>query len=102
MWSAPPDAQANGQEFMKDVAHQECINPACKATYGVDEIRVSCGACGALLDIKYDWGRLPVPRSLTFFEHRWSTKGTGVEGQLDFSGVWRFRELMPFFRNEDQ
>jgi threonine synthase len=87
---------------MKDVAHQECINPACKATYGVDEIRVSCGQCGALLDIKYDWGRLPVPRSLTFFEHRWSTKGTGVEGQLDFSGVWRFRELMPFYRTEDQ
>jgi threonine synthase len=25
-----------------------------------------------------------------------------VSGRLDFSGVWRFRELMPFFRREDE
>jgi threonine synthase len=25
-----------------------------------------------------------------------------VEGRLDFSGVWRFRELMPFYRTEEQ
>ncbi len=56
----------------------------------------------ALLDVRYDWDRLPVPRSLTFFEHRWSTKGTGLEGRLDFSGVWRFRELLPFYRSDDQ
>ena len=56
--------------------------------------------CGALLDILYDWGRLPVPSSLRFFESRWATKGTEVEGRVDFSGVWRFRELLPFYRNE--
>jgi threonine synthase len=87
---------------MRDVAHQACINPSCAATYAVDDIRVSCEKCGGLLDILYDWDRLPIPRSMTFFEHRWSTKGTGVEGQLDFSGVWRFRELLPFYRGEDQ
>jgi len=54
-----------------------------------------------LLDILYDWDRLPVPKSLGFFEHRWNTKGFGVQGQIDFSGVWRFRELMPFYRTED-
>ena len=52
--------------------------------------------------LRYEWNRLPVPRSLTFFEHRWSTKGRGVEGRLDFTGVWRFRELLPFYRSEDQ
>ncbi len=87
---------------MHDVAFQQCINPDCNATYPVDEIRVACGNCGSLLDIRYEWKRLPVPRSMTFFEHRWSTKGSGVEGRLDFSGVWRFRELMPFYREEDQ
>ncbi|MBC7783445.1 MAG: threonine synthase [Burkholderiales bacterium] len=85
---------------MTDRAYQQCINPACRATYGVDEVHVACAKCGELLDIKYDWARLPVPKSLTYFEHRWATKGTEVEGRLDFSGVWRFRELMPFFRNE--
>jgi len=87
---------------MRDVAHQQCINPGCNATFAIDEIRVACGKCGNLLDIRYDWRRLPIPRSMTFFEHRWSTKGTGIEGRLDFSGVWRFRELLPFYHSEDQ
>jgi threonine synthase len=86
---------------MNETAFQQCINPACAATYAVEDVRVSCGKCGSLLDIKYDWSKLPVPKNLNFFEHRWSTKGTGTEGRLDFSGVWRFRELMPFYRTED-
>ena len=86
---------------MNDAAFQQCINPDCAATYAIDDVRVSCGKCNSLLDVKYDWSKLPVPRSLSFFEHRWSTKGTGGEGRLDFSGVWRFRELMPFYRTED-
>src|SRR4051812_26761273 len=87
---------------MTDRAFQQCISPACAATFGVDEVHVACPKCGSLLDIRYDWSRLPVPRSLNFFEHRWATKGTGTQGRLDFSGVWRFRELMPFYRNEDE
>src|SRR3984957_9297768 len=85
---------------MSDVAFQQCINPACGRTYSTTEIKISCTQCGGLLDIKYDWSRLPVPKSLSFFEHRWSTKGTNTEGRIDFSGVWRFRELFPFYRTE--
>lgn len=81
---------------MTDKVHQVCINPDCGATYGIDEILFSCTRCRSLLDIAYDWDRLAVPHSLTFFEHRWGTKGLGAQGRLDFSGVWRFRELMPF------
>jgi threonine synthase len=81
-------------------AFQQCISPACGSTFGIDEVHVACPKCGNLLDIQYDWDRLPVPKSLNFFEHRWATKGTGTEGRLDFSGVWRFRELMPFYRTE--
>jgi threonine synthase len=87
---------------MSDAVYQQCINPSCAATFAVDDSRVSCGKCGALLDIQYDWSRLPVPKSLSFFEHRWSTKGTEVEGRIDYSGVWRFRELMPFYRDESE
>jgi len=87
---------------MKEAAFQQCINPACLANYAVEDVRVSCAKCSSLLDIKYDWSRLPVPKSLNFFEHRWSTKGTGTAGRLDFSGVWRFRELLPFYRTEDE
>jgi threonine synthase len=48
----------------------------------------------------YDWSRLPIPKSMHFFEHRWATKGAEADGRADFSGVWRFRELLPFYRSE--
>src|SRR5687768_5196207 len=85
---------------MPDAAFQRCINPSCAATFGIDEVKVACSKCQSLLDIEYDWSRLPAPKNLSFFEHRWSTKGTEIEGRIDFSGVWRFRELLPFYRNE--
>ncbi|MFP6762576.1 MAG: threonine synthase [Planctomycetaceae bacterium] len=75
-----------------DTAFQVCITPGCRATYSVDEVHVACTRCGNLLDIGYDWDRLPVPASLREFEARWSTRNH----PLDYSGVWRFRELLPF------
>jgi threonine synthase len=85
---------------MSDTAFQKCISLACGATFDIMEVRVACPRCGSLLDILYDWEKLPRIKGLGFFEHRWSTKGVGVEGKLDFSGVWRFRELLPFYRSE--
>jgi threonine synthase len=87
---------------MSEAAFQQCISPSCTATYAIDEVKVACDRCGSLLDIRYDWARLPMPRSLSFFEHRWNTKGISTQGRLDFSGVWRFRELLPFYQTEDQ
>jgi threonine synthase len=87
---------------MSESAFQKCINPACATTFDVAQVLVSCPECGGLLDILYDWEKLPKIKGLGFFEHRWSTKGVGVEGTLDFSGVWRFRELLPFYGREDQ
>jgi threonine synthase len=86
---------------MNHAAVQQCINPACATQYGIEEVKVSCTKCGSLLDVRYDWSKLPIPRSMGFFEHRWATKGTGGAGRLDFSGIWRFRELLPFYRSED-
>ncbi|HUS59644.1 MAG TPA: threonine synthase [Planctomycetota bacterium] len=77
---------------MPALTWQECINPNCRATYDIGEVLHGCTKCGNLLDVAYDWDRLPVPRSLKEFEARWSTR----RNPIDFSGVWRFRELMPF------
>lgn len=87
------------------LAFQQCIDPDCRATFGVEEVHVSCPVCAkagkqSLLDIQYDWDRLARPRNFGFFEHRWATKGDSGEGALDFSGVWRFRELLPFFSHD--
>lgn len=75
-----------------DLAFQRCIAPHCGATFGVDEVLVECPRCGDLLDVQYDWTRLPVPKKLTDIEQRWSER----HDRLRFSGVWRFHELLPF------
>ena len=80
------------------IAHSfrgEVFGPAQKlhgATYGVDQALTACPVSHDLLDVCYDWDRVPVPASLREFEARWSHRGA----PLDFSGVWRFRELLPF------
>jgi len=53
---------------------------------------VACPHCGSLLDVKYDWNRLPVPKSLSAFEALWSRR----HEPHCFSGVWRFHQLLPF------
>jgi len=77
---------------MPDLAWQQCINPKCGATYDIGQVLHQCPQCGNLLDAAYDWQRLPLPKSLADFEQRWATR----RNPLDFSGVWRFRELLPF------
>jgi len=71
---------------------QRCISPACGATYGAEEARTACEKCGGLLDVVYEWDRLPVPGSLRDFEAKWARRSD----PLCFSGVWRFYELLPF------
>src|SRR5213076_777385 len=51
-----------------------------------------CARCGGLLDVAYDWNRLTPPKSLREFEAKWADRAN----PLSFSGVWRFRELLPF------
>jgi threonine synthase len=75
-----------------DLAFQRCLSPTCGATYDVGQALVSCEKCGSLLDVVYDWDRLPVPDSLSFFEKKWSRRND----PLCRSGVWRFHELFPF------
>jgi threonine synthase len=75
-----------------DLAFQQCLNPACGATLDVGQVAFACPDCGDLLDIVYDWERLPVPKALRDFEAKWARR----HDPLNFSGVWRFRELLPF------
>jgi len=73
-------------------AFQQCIHPDCQASYDIGQILTACEACGSLLDVQYDWDQIAVPSSLREFEARWSNR----LNPLDFSGVWRFRELLWF------
>ncbi|MFM1801546.1 MAG: hypothetical protein RJA81_898, partial [Planctomycetota bacterium] len=75
-----------------DIAFQQCINPDCKTTVSIDRTIFECPNCGDLLDVVYDWDRAEVPTSLKWFERKWAERNDPA----NFSGVWRFRELLPF------
>jgi len=86
-------------------ARQECINPVCREVFAVDKVLVACPRCGEQLDVRYNWSG---PLSWETLGQRSSTRGerpaAGARGQtraaLDFSGVWRFRDLLPFYKDE--
>jgi threonine synthase len=88
----PVTASTPSRTTDTDLAYQRCINPRCAATLPVDRAVFSCPECGDLLDVIYDWDRLPVPGRLGDFEAKWSRR----LDPLCFSGVWRFHDLMPF------
>ncbi len=78
--------------LVNDAVFQRCIHPACAATVAADDTSFVCPKCGSLLDVVYDWNRLSPPKSLKEFEAKWAQRSD----PLCFSGVWRFRELLPF------
>jgi len=83
---------ATSLHTVTDQAFQRCLYPGCEATYDLGQALTSCTACGGLLDVVYDWDRLPVPDSLKYFEKKWSRRND----PLCHSGVWRFHELLQF------
>jgi threonine synthase len=75
-----------------DSAYTKCINPDCGGNFDCAQTLFKCPACGDLLDIWYNWDKVQVPGKLNEFADRWADRNN----PLDFSGVWRFRELLNF------
>lgn len=78
------------------LVYQRCINADCESAYSIDEVLTSCTKCGDLLDVAYQWDKLPVPSRLSDFETYWTQR----HDPLRLSGVWRFHELLPFAPKE--
>ncbi len=72
-------------------AHLQCIEEACGRRQELNQDINACAFCGGLLDVKYDFGSLD-PEAL---RRTWLDRRTSNE-PIDRSGVWRFRELIPF------
>ena len=79
-----------------DCAFQKCINPNCGADFDCAQTLFKCPACGDLLDIWYDWDKIQIPNKMNEFAKRWADRNN----PLDFSGVWRFRELLNFCQDQ--
>ena len=68
-----------------------CFNPECRKHYGIDEVIYQCPACGALLEVENDFSKAR-PEELC---QLWQGRRLSREA-LDVSGVWRYREMLPF------
>lgn len=79
-------------------AFLQCIEAHCKQHYPVAQSIYTCPSCGGLLDVAYDF-RLPyaIDEMIALFQERKTN-----EADPDRSGVWRFRELLPFTEDFSQ
>ena len=68
-----------------------CFSPTCGRRYGLSEIVYSCGDCASLLEVvnSFDDANAQGLKSL------WQRRRTSL-APVDVSGVWRFREMLPF------
>jgi threonine synthase len=72
-------------------AYLQCIDKACGRRQDPGTDGHTCSACGGLLDVKYDFDPFD-PEEL---RRIWHQRRLSAE-PIDRSGVWRFRELIPF------
>jgi len=71
---------------------QRCITPDCRADYKIDDRLYVCPRCGGLLDIERTDAIAIDPAAL---RELWRARLTSRDAR-DRSGVWRFREFLPF------
>ena len=71
---------------------QRCINVECKAVFGIDEAVYVCAQCGDLLEIEREREATSNAEAL---RERWRERRRSNDVK-DRSGVWRFREFLPF------
>ena len=68
-----------------------CFEPHCRAQFPITEVLYNCTTCGGLLEVTYEGGTSDAPHSKQVWRQRRTSNAP-----LDQSGVWRYRELIPF------
>ena len=71
-----------------------CFNASCRSRFSITDVLYTCPRCGSLLEVIYSWNGLSPPELKTLFRERRMNNTV-----LDQSGVWRYRELLPFLDN---
>jgi len=74
-----------------------CFEQTCRARYPITEIIYNCPKCGALLEVQLDSSGVDAAA----LKRTWRERRT-CNSALDQSGVWRYRELLPFGEHERQ
>lgn len=73
-------------------AAQRCIIPGCNSLYGIGERIYLCPRCGGPLEIEL---RLETVGDARALRKQWEMRSASLDVR-DRSGVWRYRELLPF------
>ncbi|MBK7927356.1 MAG: threonine synthase [Bryobacterales bacterium] len=71
-------------------SHLVCFNSSCRAQYPITDVLYNCPKCGGLLEASAPEALDPARLKPLWRERRMSN------APLDQSGVWRYRELLPF------
>jgi threonine synthase len=77
---------------LSERASQRCIIPDCAATFGIQERIYVCARCGGPLEIELS---LADAADTAGLRKLWAVRA-GSRDVRDISGVWRFREMLPF------
>ena len=73
------------------LAELACFEQKCRATFPLTDAIYNCTQCGGLLEVRFSGERI-FPETL---RKLWRGRRTSNQ-MLDQSGVWRYRELLPF------
>lgn len=68
-----------------------CFEKNCRARFPITEVLYNCPQCGGLLEAIYEQPE----QSATMLRRMWRERRTS-NAPLDQSGVWRYREFIPF------
>lgn len=88
---------------IEPAAYLHCIEENCGARSSTLERIYTCAACGGLLDVTYEYELPANAGSIKAAEMKaaFAARKTSL-CELDQSGVWRFRELIPFVSDLSQ
>jgi len=71
---------------------QRCILPGCRAAFGLRERIYVCPRCGGPLEIECNLDAVGETAALC---EKWKARAASLDPR-DRSGVWRYREILPF------
>src|SRR5215470_9795776 len=75
-----------------------CIEEGCLTQHPLNYPQFTCQLCGGLLDVDYSF---QLPGDPAGLKHTFQQRKL-VDSPADLSGVWRFRELLPFVADMSQ
>jgi threonine synthase len=89
--AGPRPAAASRAAPPPSSARLVCFAPECRQRFPVREVIYNCPVCGGLLEVMYDFPKTEAAHwKKTWRERRMSNAPS------DQSGVWRYREIVPF------